>query len=239
MTKTELREELFQTVLRAAAENDLKNEMGRLPPESVLSAQYRPSCRLRLDVQRMAQQQRRREAMKKIRHATARAAVCTGILAAVSFGSLLSVSASRRAIFNLFADWKNGHVAITYQNACSVPPSAQSAEAGAFQPQYLPAGFSKAKSVKFGGTLEFQYKNSHGKAIVFDQTPLSKEGENNIDTEHSTRKEIEINGEKAILLQANTPEDPSFVIWHNQNTSFLLESVLSSRELIRMAESVE
>ena len=239
MTKTELREELFQTVLRAAAENDLKNEMGRLPPESVLSAQYRPSCRLRLDVHRMAQQQRRRETVKKIRHATARAAVCTGILVAVSFGSLLSVGASRRAIFNLFADWKNGHVAITYQNACSVPPSAQSAEAGAFQPQYLPAGFSKAESVKFGDTLEIQYQNEHGAFIIFQQTPLSKKGESDIDTEHSTRKEIEINGGKAILLQADASDDSSFIIWHNQNTSFLLKSTLSSRELIRMAESVE
>ncbi len=230
---------MFQTVLRAAAENDLENEMGRLPPESILSAQYRLPDRLRLAIRRMARRQRRRETAKKIRHFSARAAVCAGILVAVSFGSLLSVGASRRAIFNLFADWKNGHVSITYQDACSVPPSGQSAETGAFQPQYLPSGFFKAKSDKFGDTLEIRYQDSHGTEIVFNQTSLSKEGKSDIDTEHSTRKEIEIDGKKAILLQANTPDDLSFVIWHNQNTSFLLKSTLSSGELIRIAESVK
>jgi len=72
-----------------------------------------------------------------------------------------------------------------------------------------------------------------------DQIPLAKEETIAVDTEHTTRKEIGIQGGKASLFVANTTKDKSYLVWKDHSHSFLLSSEISSDQLVKIAESIE
>ena len=83
------------------------------------------------------------------------------------------------------------------------------------------------------------YENGKGASVTFTQTPLDKAGKMSIDSEHTTYREITIQGKKAVLFEAKRAEDRSYVLWQSKKTSFVLSSVISKDELIRIAESAE
>ncbi|MVB09805.1 hypothetical protein CAFE_04700 [Caprobacter fermentans] len=72
-----------------------------------------------------------------------------------------------------------------------------------------------------------------------NQIPLAKEGTIAVDTEHTIRKEVEIQREKASLFVANTSGDKSYLISENLSSSFLLSSEISSDQFVKIAESMK
>jgi len=242
MNKSELYDRVFETFLQAAVEENFQGELNALPAEEALRKEYAPSPEQKQRIQKAI----RKAYYKSLRHKAAsiakKVAVIVAIIVPISLGSLLSVEASRNAIFNSVLDWKSDHVDIHFQEDSSGLPrkSVQGAEeVSLYQPQYLPDGFAKSEAVKFGPTLQTKYLNKENVSIIFDQTPLSKEGTIALDTEHSTFREITINGQKASLFAANTPEDNTFILWQDKKTSFMLCSTVDQKELIKMAENIK
>lgn len=234
MKKTELNDRLFNTVLKAAVEENFWRELDEMPEEKELRPEYLPSPALKQKIRQAVKKGNRRAVLQKIRKAAKRAAVIAVILISVVMGSLLSVEASRNAIFNSVLEWKADHVDIYFRQEEKPQPEGT----GIYKPQYIPEGFVESKSEKVGSAYRTEYQNREKVSIAFEQLPVST-GKTMMDTEHSTYQEIAMNGQKAYLLEAKTPGDETQIIWQVDKGSLKLSSKIDKKELIQMAESVK
>ncbi|HEX3038819.1 MAG TPA: hypothetical protein VHP54_00805, partial [Caproiciproducens sp.] len=137
MKKTELNDRLFNTVLKAAVEENFWRELDEMPEEKELRPEYLPSPALKQKIRQAVKKGNRRAVLQKIRKAAKRAAVIAVILISVVMGSLLSVEASRNAIFNSVLEWKADHVDIYFRQEEKPQPEGT----GIYKPQYIPEGF--------------------------------------------------------------------------------------------------
>jgi len=239
MDKLELNSRLFDTILKAAVEEDFQRELDALPAEGALKKEYEPSTELRQKIREIVKSDHHKVIVKNALRYAKKVAVIFAIIIPISLGSLLSVEASRNVIFNSVFEWKADHVDIYFQDTSSKQPAQNVDKSGSYQPQYLPEGFSEIETVKYGETQRIKYQNKEKVSIVFEQTPLAEEGTTTVDTEHSTYKEITINGQKASLFAAKTPNDKTYILWQNERTSFLLNSTIDQQELIKIAENMK
>lgn len=237
MDKRELRSKLFDAVLEEALREDFRLELEALP-ESAEGRALAPSAELDRKIERLIRDSRHRVTRKRFRRNARRTAVAAAVLVAVSFGSLMSVEASRNAIFNAIVSLRSDHAEIQFQDGES-SGAQKPGNVGTFRLTYLPDGFTETNAVKMGTTFRTEYQNDKGVCITFYQYPLSETGINTVDTEHTTHREIQIHKREADLFQAKTPEEKSSIVWGNSTTSFILVSTLDSDELIRIAESVQ
>ncbi|MCI1965987.1 MAG: DUF4367 domain-containing protein [Oscillospiraceae bacterium] len=242
MNKAKLNRELFETMLKEAVCETFENELQSLPAEQELEQICELSPSTKQKIQHIIRAERRHAVCRKMRAVSKRVAILLAIVVPVSFGSLLSVEASRNAIFNAIIEWKDDRARISYQQGSSDFSEAadRSARTNAvYAPSYLPDGFTALKKKQVGHMLVVTYRDKNGKDIIFQQSLLSDGGHNVIDSEHSTYSQININGEQASLFRANTNEDSSLLLWENQKFSFLLMSKIDPKELIKIAESVK
>lgn len=240
MNKSQIKHQVFEIMLKTAVAEKFYGELKTIPEDWDLPEDCRLSPHAEKKIERMIRSAGRRSLFLKVQKAAKRAAVAAAVIIPVSLGSLLSVQASRKAIFNALLDWKSDHVSIHYQDR-GASPGAKSSSSGdsAVKPGYLPEGFAEARAARIGSKYETEYRNGRGEKILLDQSPLSEEGTIEIDTEHTTRKEIEIHGEKAFLFVADTPGEKSYLVWKSRTGSFLLSSEISSDQLVKIAESME
>lgn len=237
MDKRELRSKLFDAVLEEALREDFRLELEALP-ESAEGRAFAPSAELDRKIELLIRDSRHRVTWKKFHRNARRTAVAAAVLVAVSFGSLMSVEASRNAIFNAIVSLRSDHAEIQFQDGESSGVQ-KSGNVETFRPTYLPDGFTEMNVVESGMTFRTEYQNEKGISIFFFQFPLSQTGTNTIDTENTTHSKIRIHGQEADLFQAETSKDKSSIVWGNSTTSFILVSTLDSDELVRIAESVQ
>lgn len=242
MNESELNVRLFDTLLKAAAAEDFRRELDALPSGQELSGEYALPERLTKRIRDLIKESDRRSRRKKFLGLAKRAAVIAAIIIPISLGSLLSVEASRNAIFNSVLEWKAEHVDIYFEETTSGAPAEESPageQSEVWEPQYLPEGFFMAEEKNVGPVHMTTYENGKGASVTFTQTPLDKAGKMSIDSEHTTYHEITIKGEKAVLFEAKGDQDRSYVLWQSKKTSLVLSSTISKDELIRIAESAE
>lgn len=233
-------DQIFDAMLQATVEEKFEQEMREWPQSKELGTEYELSQPVQLKLQKIIHRAYRRSVLLKFGKITKKAAIILAIIIPVSLGSLLSVEASRNAIFNTLLNWKSDHADIHYQDRYASSNMIPSASGNSVvKPSYLPDGFYEVQTVKVGSKTETEYRNDQGVKIFLDQMPLSKEGTIAIDTEHTTRTEIKIQGRTASLFAANTAKDKSYLFWKNQTGSFLLSSEISSDQLVKIAESME
>lgn len=236
MDKRELRSRLFEAVLGTALQEDFRRELEGLPGPG--SDGWEPSAELDRKIERLIHDARHREARKKLRRNARRTAIAAALLLAVSFGSLMSVEASRNAIFNAIVSLRSDHAEIQFRDEES--SGAQESENGkVYRPTYLPAGFTESESMQSGPAFRTEYRNDGGASIYFFQSPLTESGYSTVDTEHTIHREIEIKGQKAELFEADSADHKTSLLWQNTAASFMLTSTIASDELIHMAESVQ
>lgn len=238
MNKREMEDQIFEIMLKAAVEENFDREIRELPEQEALPDDCELSLHTRRKIEKMMKDANRHSMLLRIRTLAKKAAVIAAIVIPISLVSLLSVEASRNAIFNALLDWKSDHIDIQYQDKGASSEQQSSSAHSVMKPQYLPKGFFEVQTTKIGLKNETEYRNEQGSKILLVQTPLSEEGSVAVDTEHSVQKEIEIQGEKAILFVANEPEDTSYLVWKNYSYHFLLISKISSEELVKIAESM-
>ena len=239
MNKSELNSQLFETILKAAVAEDFQRELDAIPTADILKKEYVPSPELRLKIQRMVKKENHKAVFHKIMQIAKKAAVIVAIIIPVSLGSLLSVEASRNAIFNAVMEWKSDHANISFQQDSSSQALQDIDETSLYKPQYLPAGFAELEVSKYGNIQRIKYQNKENVNIILEQGPLSKVGRMMVDTEHTTYKEITLNGQKAFLFAAKTPNDNTYILWQSGKISFEIKAPISQQELIKMAESVK
>ncbi|QAT48496.1 DUF4367 domain-containing protein [Caproiciproducens sp. NJN-50] len=238
MNRSELNRQIFEAMLKAAVNEDFERELRDLPSEKDLTDGCELSPAAKSKIEKAIHQSYRRSIARRAGKTAKRVAVLLAVIIPVALGSLLSVEATRNAIFNAFMDWKSDHIDIHYQeggNSSSEPSSG----VAAVKPKYLPEGFFEAGTVETGSETEVTYQNTQGDTILLRQYPMPEGGNTGIDTEHTTRKEIKIQGENASLFIANSPDDKSYLIWSYDSRSFLLSSKIAPEELVKIAESME
>ena len=238
MNKQEMKNQIFEVMLQTAVKEHFEKELHELPAAKELTDDYDLSESTRKEIEKWIKAANYKAARLRMQNAAKRAAVIAAIIVPVSVVSLLSVEASRNVIFNAVMNWASDHVAIQYQDgqASSGEPSPPENSEG--KPRYLPEGFAETETRQTGSSFTTEYRNNQGELILFRKSPLSKQGPFAIDTERTTRTEIEIQGEKASLFTANGPDETSSLVWQNHSYSFLLSSKISPKELVKMAESM-
>lgn len=238
MNKPELNRQIFEAMLKSAVNEEFERKLKALPPEKGLAADCELSPAAKSRIERAIRESHCRSIFLRAGKTARRVAVLLAVIIPVALGSLLSVEASRNAIFNALMEWKSDHIDIRYQengNSCAAEPSSGFAVE---KPQYLPEGFFETQTRQIGKKAEIVYQNSKGIEIKFNQIPLSGEGIIGVDTIHTTRTEIEIQGEPASLFTADSTGGNSYLIWENHLHSFMLYSKISPKELIKIAESI-
>lgn len=237
MNSSELHDKLFNVMLKAAVEENLMQSVNALPTKEALDKKHPLSTEFRKRLVRISKKYYRKSLFQRSSRIAKRAAVFAAVGILISFGSLLSVQASRNVIFNSVREWKADHVDIYFQEKSGGEGQASNSGETLFDLPYLPSGFIKSKEMKIGPLYRIIYQNEEQESIIFDQTPLSEEGKLMVDTEHAAYQEISINGREASLFTANTADDKTFVLWRNGQTSLMLSSKIDKDELVRMAES--
>lgn len=242
MNKTEMKEQIFEVMLKTAVEESFERELKAFPKEKDLTDEYELSQPAKEKIEKTIRQTRHRSSMRRMGKIAKRAAIVLAIVIPVSLGSLLSVEASRNAIFNAFLNLKSDHADIQYQEETSSSAQASSTSGSAVVlPAYVPAGFQRMQAVKNDLKTETIYQNSNGDKIILQQGPFSpfKKGEiAGVDTEHTTLKKITINGQEASLFTANSKGENSYLAWQDHSSNFLLVSAIDPEELIKMAASM-
>lgn len=239
MNKSEMEDRIFEVMLKAAVEENFQKELQRLPKEEDLTDDYELSEAAKEKIGRAIRRAYRRSAWRRAGKVAKRAAVVLAVVIPVSLGSLLSVEASRNAIFNALLNWRSNYADIRYQEkGVSSGQAPASSGMSVMEPQYLPEGFTAVNSTKNAQTNIVEYQDSRGQRIVFEQHPLKDEKAIGADTEHTTLKEVTINGRKASLFVADSKGGTSYLVWENRTYSFLLSSAIDPEELVKMAESV-
>lgn len=238
MNNTEMKDRLFEIMLRAAVEEDFNRELQKLPKEEDLADDCELSLPTRIKIEKMIRESYRHSILFRVGKIAKKAAVVAAIIVPVSLGSLLSVEASRNAIFNALLEWKSDHADIRYQEEGASSDKKSSVSDSIIEPAYLPNGFAEARKVTVGHKTEIEYQNQQGEKILLSQGPLSEGGNLGVDTEHTTEKEIEINGEKAFLFTADSSGGNSYLAWNDHSRSLLLSSEIPPEQLVKIAESM-
>ena len=239
MNKSEMEDRIFEVMLKAAVEENFQKELQQLPKEEDLTDDYELSEAAKEKIGRAIRKAYRRSAWRRAGKVAKRAAVVLAVIIPVSLGSLLSVEASRNAIFNALLNWRSNYADIQYQDKGISSGKASSASGiSVMQPQYLPEGFMEVNETGNGQVNVVEYQNSSGKKIIFQQRPLKDERATGVDTEHTTLKEVTVNGRKASLFVADSKGGNSYLAWDNRIYSFLLISTIDPEELVKIAESV-
>jgi len=239
MNKSELNRQIFEAMLKSAVNENFEEELRSLPLEKDLTDDFELSPGAKSKIEKAIRKSYCRSVFRRAGKASKRVAILLAVLLPVVLGSLLSVEATRNAIFNAFTDWKSDHIDIQYQerkDSSAVPPSS---DVSVMKPQYLPEGFFEVRTSHFGKKAEIVYQNSKDISIFFNQSPLSEEGHIGVDTMHTTRTEIEIQGNQASLFTANSTGELSYLIWRNQISSFSLSSEIAPDELVKIAKSIK
>lgn len=239
MSKAEMKEQIFEVMLEEAVKENFQKELQTLSTAKDLAKELELSQASQKKIEKMIHDANRHIFRQHVRKTAKKAAVIAAIVIPVSVGTLLSVDASRNAIFNALLEWKSDHVDIKYQDGQE--SSAETPVSGSFiaKPAYLPEGFVETETTKSGPKNIIKYQNDQGITIYFELTPLLEEGTNSLDTERTTKKEIKIHEKEAILFSANTPGENSYLAWKNSTSHFLLISKIAPTELVKIAESIK
>jgi len=239
MDKVNLRSKLFDTILESAVKDDFEQELEKMPSEEDLSKEYSLSSGLQEKINKIIANGNRKMRLQKVRRISKKAAVIIAVIIPVTLVGLFSVEASRTAIFNAILDWQSDHATIHLEESSSSQAPQSIPVDGFYKPVYLPDGFVEGKTTKIGALAHIIYQNKDKTTILFNQSPVSKEGSISVDTEHTVYSEIMINGYKASLFAGKTSKDDTVLVWRNKTNSFTLISTIDKNELLKIAENIK
>lgn len=239
MSNQEMKNQIFEVMLKAAIKESFENEVRAYPSADTLTEDYNLSLATHRKIERMIRDSSQKLAQLQIKKVAKKAAVIAAITIPVSIFGLFSVDASRNAIFNALLEWKADHIDIKYQDNEQVDEEKQISIPSNMKPKYLPVGFIEQETTKAENKVIIKYQNNEENIIILEFTSIANEGINSLDIENAIKKSIKINGSDAILFSAESPSDKSYLAWNNKKFHILLKSKISPEELVKIAESIE
>lgn len=224
---------LFDAMLKVAVSEGLKKEIDTMLSNEELNEKYKPSTELDGRIRKIINRDRIKSRLKLNARSLRKIAVCMILIVGLSSITLLSVEATRYAIFNAFIEQFGKYTKIQFQDSVI-----DSELRDIYRPTYIPESYKEKSTQTYGNTVMLLYSNDTGKEIIFKQWKVDA-GTALIDNENTKYKEIEISGNKAYLFEALTKDDYSVLLWHSEGLVFELTSQISSDELIRIGDSIK
>ncbi|NLT14104.1 MAG: DUF4367 domain-containing protein [Clostridiales bacterium] len=229
MTSCEKSDLLFDALLKAAVREVYHRETSALADDEALNG-CTPSPVLDSRIEGIIKRYNRKIRARRLVKGFGKAAACLCILLAVSSVILLSVEATRIAIFNAVLTWHEQYTEIRYET-----PSDTGGRI--YRPAYLPEGYSEKEFRPGGGITLIVYENEAGDQIVFMQEPAGS-GTTAVDNEHTDYSRVKVSGSESHMFEARDEGNASMLIWEKHGVVFNLIAVLEGKELIRIGESL-
>ncbi len=220
---------LFDALLKVAVREAYENELDALTDETNVSGCI-PSPVLDKRIEGHIKSSHRKIKAKRFAKVFSKAAACLCALLAVSSIILMSVEATRIAIFNAVLSWHEQYTEIEY--------GASDAQGGIYRPTYLPDGYSEKEFRPVGILTMIVYENEAGDQLVFSQEEAGHT-KTAVDNEHTDYFEVQISGNAGHLFKAQVEGNASFLIWEDHGIVFNLIGVVDGEELIRIGESIK
>lgn len=230
MTDDRKNEILFDTLIKLSITEAFEKEMSFLPSIEDLNQEYKLSPEFDKKINSIISKGYRKSKIKAFSKKFGKVAAFICILLTMSSAVLLSVKATRNAIFNAVIQLHGKYTEVKFGESATYD--------GIYRPSYLPKGFREGTSKKFGSTTIVTFSNKDGEEILFSQWTYNT-GTSFVDSENTNYTEIEISGEKAYLFKALAAEDSNTLIWQSKGMVFELTSKISSDELKLIGESLE
>ncbi|NLA86429.1 MAG: DUF4367 domain-containing protein [Clostridiales bacterium] len=231
MTACERSDLLFDALLKTAVCEAYEKEIDGLADESKRSGGM-PTPALDQRIEGLIKKSYRITRIKRLSKGLGKAAACLCMLLAVATVVLMSVEATRNAIFNAVLSRHEKYTEIRYET--------ESHKDGKdiYRITYLPEGFKEDTLETSGNFTTFIYRDDAGGRIIFAQHPAGG-GTTMVDNENTVYTEVQVSGRAGHLFKAKTEDDSSILIWERNGVVFELVSALDSKELIRIGESIE
>jgi len=225
--------ELFDSLLKAAISDALKDEMDALPSNKELNEKFPTSENLDKRIKKLIFEHKIKFKIRYFVKSNRKIAACFMVIIVLSSATLLSVEATRNVILNTFVNQFGKYTQIQFHDS-----SAGGQQMDIFRPAYLPEGYKKVSEELYGNSALLVYSNESDTEIVFKQRK-AEEGTALVDNENTNYTEVDISGNTAYLFKAVKDDNYNVLLWKSHDVVFELTSNVNSDELIRMGKSLE
>lgn len=164
-------------------------------------------------------------------------AACAGLVLCLSAGSVFLFSPSARAqVVRMWSIWHQEYTEYNFHGDGTDP-----APLGVWRPTYIPKGYVEWKKDETGLLRSIDYANEEDHLLAVTYMPLCDNVSIMLDNEHSVFGRTTVNGLPADLYVGIEADDPSSMVWVDERAEvvFSLHGILSTEELLRVAESIE
>lgn len=233
MSSEDRNKELFDSLLKAAISDALKDEMDALPSNKELNEKFQMSEDLDKRIKKLIFEHKIKFKIRYFVKSNRKIAACFMVIIILSSATLLSVEATRNVILNTFVNQFGKYTQIQFHDS-----SAGGQQMDIFRPAYLPEGYKKVSEDLYGNSALLVYSNESDTEIVFKQRK-AEEGTALVDNENTNYTEVDISGNTAYLFKAVKDDNYNVLLWKSHDVVFELTSKVNSDELIRMGKSLK
>lgn len=233
MTSENRNKELFDSLLKAAISDALKDEMDALPSNKELNEEFPTSVEMDKRIEKLISKHKIKTKIRSFIKSNYKTAACFIVIIVLSSATLLSVEATRNVILNAFVNQFGNYTQIQYEDSTD-----DEQQMDIFRPAYLPEGYKKISEELYGNSALLVYSDESDTEIVLKQRK-AEEGTALIDNENTNYTEVDISGNTAFLFKTVKDDNYNVLLWKSRDVVFELTSKINSDELIRMGRSME
>lgn len=233
MTSENRNKELFDSLLKAAISDALKDEMDALPSNKELNEEFPTSVEMDKRIEKLISKHKIKTKIRSFIKSNYKTAACFIVIIVLSSATLLSVEATRNVILNAFVNQFGNYTQIQYEDSTD-----DEQQMDIFMPTYLPEGYKKISEELYGNSALLVYSDESDTEIVLKQRK-AEEGTALIDNENTNYTEVDISGNTAFLFKTVKDDNYNVLLWKSRDVVFELTSKINTDELIRMGRSME
>lgn len=233
MTSENRNKELFDSLLKAAISDALKDEMDALPSNKELNEEFPTSVEMDKRIEKLISKHKIKTKIRSFIKSNHKTAACFIVIIVLSSATLLSVEATRNVILNAFVNQFGNYTQIQYEDSTD-----DEQQMDIFRPTYLPEGYKKISEELYGNSALLVYSDESDTEIVLKQRK-AEEGTALIDNENTNYTEVDISGNTAFLFKTVKDDNYNVLLWKSRDVVFELTSKINTDELIRMGRSME
>lgn len=232
---SEINDELFEVLLKHAVHEYWEDYMASLPSEEEMARLYPISPEFDKKMLRLCAKLERERLYKRLPVMLKKAAAFFLVFVGVISSALILSPTVRASVKEVITQVFSQYTQYEYT------ADSKSIKSKQFELAYIPGGYQLIKT-DFGideTTVYRKYENERGELLYFDSFKADTSMTTYVDNEHSVYSQIEFNGIKADLYEANVSGSPSSVLWIEDGYSFNITGYLQKDELIKMAKSLK
>jgi hypothetical protein len=239
----DITDEELEGLLCKAVVASFEQELAQIPPDEELRKMYTFSDRHNARMEKLFRRKRTRiklpQAFYSARAKTAggylrAAAAVVAVVAALSFGLLLTSQPVRAAVATTIAQWFDRFTRFSAEDTGE--DSDENISPDIWRPEFLPAGFAEQETIIVGDITQTVYANTAGDGITLTYSADSATAVNNDDIQYDT---VTVGGVEYHLFSSTDELSDNAVVWYRDGVLFELHSQIPADTLMAVAQSVK